>query len=69
MTIWIKTFSDLDLAIDNLGTTLSLACLSALHSDFDESDLSYKVDIVNLATASPAFQKMIAQDQVALIFP
>ena len=59
--------SDLDLAIDgsqplDLGTRADLVC------DFDESDLPYRVDLVDLATITAEFRKLIEPDFVPLKF-
>jgi type I restriction enzyme S subunit len=59
-----KDSSDLDLAID-AGRKLSLAELSGLNSAFEESDLPYRVDLVDWATTSETFRKIIEQDRVA----
>lgn len=56
-----KPWSDLDLAI--LGEvrvpSVVLACLA---SDFEESDLPFRVDLVDWATASPAFRARVERD-------
>ena len=53
-----KPFSDLDLAV--LGDEpLTSRLLGSLHDDFDESDLPFKVDIVDWTDASPGFRKAI----------
>jgi len=58
-----KEYSDLDLAI--LGEQpLGLAVCAALADDFSESDLPWKVDVVDWATTSESFRKIIAQDKV-----
>jgi type I restriction enzyme S subunit len=60
-----KPFSDIDLAI--LGTQpLPLATLAALVDDFSESDLPFKVDIVDWATTSESFRKVIEAERVIL---
>ena len=60
-----KPFSDLDLAVI-CGQPLSLDLQAALKDDFSESDLPYKVDIVDWATASAAFQERIRVNYVVL---
>lgn len=60
-----RRMSDLDLLLDGLAP-LPLAQLAALREAFDESDLIWKVDFVDRATASPAFLKSIEFDLVAL---
>ena len=70
-TVWVfgsrargkaKRFSDLDLAIDLQGETLSLQLLANLAFDFEESDLPYKVDIVDWNTISDAFRQHIQKE-------
>ena len=58
-----KPYSDLDLAIIT-DKALSLAVSAALENEFTESDLPWKVDIVDWATTSAAFRKIIAQQKV-----
>jgi predicted nucleotidyltransferase len=54
----VKPFSDLDLAI--LGEEpLTMGVLAALTEEFSESDLPYKVDIVDWATTDKAFRERI----------
>ena len=60
--------SDLDLALD-LGRAMTLSEEAALRSAFEESDLPYKVDIVDRQTATPSFQAVIDRDGVALPLP
>ena len=63
-----KRFSDLDLAV-NTGSALSLHELAQLTSDFEASDLPYKIDVVNMCSISPAFKRLIDQDKIPLDFP
>ena len=58
-----KPYSDLDLAIIT-DKALSLAVSAALENEFTESDLPWKVDIVDWGTTSAAFRKIIAQQKV-----
>jgi type I restriction enzyme, S subunit len=60
-----KPFSDLDLAIIT-PQPLSLSTSAALTDDFAESDLPFKVDIVDWAATSAAFRKIIERDKVVL---
>jgi predicted nucleotidyltransferase len=54
----IKPYSDLDLCI--MGTQpLSLQQLGDLREDFSESDLPFRVDIVEWTTITPEFKKII----------
>ena len=60
-----KEYSDLDLAV--IGETpLSLSVSAALADDFAESDLPFKVDVVDWATTSEAFRKIIERDKVVV---
>ena len=58
-----KKFSDLDLCIQAEGP-LGLDRSSALAEAFAESDLPWKVDIVDWATTSESFRKIIVQHRV-----
>ena len=58
-----KPYSDLDLAIIT-DKPLSLDVSASLSDDFSESDLPWKVDIVDWATTSESFRKMIERDKV-----
>jgi predicted nucleotidyltransferase len=60
-----KPYSDLDLAL-NGGEPLSLAALADLAEAFSQSDLPFKVDIVDLHSASPTFRAAIETNGVAL---
>jgi type I restriction enzyme S subunit len=60
-----KEYSDLDLAI--LGDQpLGLAASAALADEFTESDLPWKVDVVDWATTSESFRKIIERDKVVV---
>lgn len=60
-----KEFSDLDLAV--IGQTpLKPAVSAALADDFANSDLPWKVDVVDWATTSESFRKIIARDKVVV---
>lgn len=60
-----KPYSDLDLAI--LGDQpLGLDLTADLAEDFSESDLPYKVDLVDWATTSASFRAIIEQDRVVI---
>lgn len=61
-----KKFSDLDLAID-AGDPLANIILTNIAYDLEESDLPYKVDIVDWAMLSEAFQKRISEDKIRFI--
>lgn len=58
----LKPFSDLDLAIIT-DQPLSPARYAALEEAFSESDLPFKVDIVDWATTSENFRTLIEADR------
>lgn len=60
-----KEFSDLDLAIIG-DEPLSITTLASLSEDFSESELPYKVDIVDWATTSASFRKVIERDKTVV---
>lgn len=60
-----KDSSDLDIAID-AGRPLTRKEESMLTDAFEESDLPYKVDFVDLNTVSPSFREIIERDKVEL---
>lgn len=60
-----KRFSDLDIALD-AGGELDLRTLADLRHAFQESDLPMSVDLLDLATVTPAFRKRIAKERMAL---
>ncbi len=60
-----KRSSDLDLAID-AGRALTRNESSALADAFDESDLPYKVDVVDMHNVSDTFKAIIERQMVTL---
>lgn len=60
-----KRYSDLDLAIIT-DEPLPPASQAALADAFSESDLPWRVDVVDWSTTSDAFRKIIARDKVVL---
>ena len=60
-----KPYSDLDLAIIS-DTALALSLLATLEHEFSESDLPFKVDIVDWATCSAEFRRIIEVSRVEL---
>jgi len=60
-----RRYSDLDLALE-WHRPLGLVLLSELAEALSESDLPFKVDIVDLATVTPGFRARIAADAVPL---
>ncbi len=60
-----KKYSDLDLAI--IGKQpIGLYQSAQLTEAFAESDLPYKVDVVDWATTSEAFRRIIEQNKVVI---
>lgn len=53
-----RPYSDLDLAIEGSGP-LGLDLTSQIAEAFSESDLPYKVDVVDLSTVDPDFRPRI----------
>lgn len=75
-TIWVfgsrakgtaRKFSDLDLLIDTNHQPLHLETMTSLMDDFEESDLPYKVDIVDWNTISDSFRQIIDKEKKFLI--
>lgn len=60
-----KEYSDLDLAIIT-DQPLSLDVSTSISEDLSESDLPYKVDVVDWATTSESFRKIIERDKVVV---
>jgi uncharacterized protein len=56
-----RRYSDLDLALEWIGP-LGLDRLGAIAEALSESDIPYKVDIVDLATVDPLFRTRITAD-------
>ena len=60
-----RRYSDLDLAID-AGRPLTLDESASLADAFSESDLSYRVDVVDWHAIDDRFRGIIANDRVPL---
>ncbi len=58
-------FSDLDLAIIS-DQPLPFDVGGALREDFSESDLPFRVDILDWATTSEAFRRIVERDKVVV---
>jgi len=64
----LKPFSDIDLAV--MATTpVASERLGELNEQFAESDLPYKVDVVDFAAASPRFRDIINQEYEVIYRP
>ena len=61
-----RRFSDLDLAFD-AGRPLTFGDTAPLADAFDESDLPWRVDIVDLVTCSPTFRREVEGDALLLV--
>jgi predicted nucleotidyltransferase len=61
----VKPFSDLDLAVD-AGSPLPLSTLGELRESFDEADLPFKVDIVDVRSCDSRFRETINAGKIAL---
>jgi len=60
-----KPYSDLDLAILS-DHPLDLAVQAALADEFSESDLPWKVDLVDWSTTSESFRRIIERDKIVV---
>jgi predicted nucleotidyltransferase len=60
-----KRASDLDLAID-LGRQMTVLEAAALAEGFEESNLPYRVDVVDLQTVDTEFRAIIDRNKVKL---
>ena len=60
-----RKYSDLDLCVVS-EHPLGLSLRAILAEDFSESDLPWKVDVVDWATTSEAFRQIIKNDKVVL---
>ena len=74
-TVWVfgsrvekapKKYSDLDLIIDCNSSPISDLILINLREAFDESDLPYKVDLVDWNTLSQSFKNQIQNKELLL---
>jgi uncharacterized protein len=61
-----RRYSDLDLALA-WDQALSLDIISAIAEALSESDLPYRVDIVDLSVVDPGFRRRIAADCIPLL--
>ena len=60
-----KPYSDLDLVLMG-ATPLPMTTLGLLNEAFAESDLPWRVDVVDWASTAPEFQRHIADHSVPL---
>ncbi len=60
-----KKYSDLDLALENSdGSKIDQKVIFALQTDFEDSDLPWTVDVLDLNNITPEFRRLIEQDKV-----
>ena len=62
-----KNSSDLDIALEGDGR-LRYKTMSSLEYAFEESDLPYTVDVVDLKTANPTFRQIVDKQKMSLEF-
>lgn len=60
-------YSDLDLALEG-QEPLGLDILGGVATALSESDLPYKVDVIDLRSVDPGFRAMIEPEMIALAF-
>lgn len=60
-----RRFSDLDLAVIS-DTPMGCALAGDLQEDFSESDLPFRVDIVDWAATSNAFRQIIEERKIVV---
>jgi predicted nucleotidyltransferase len=61
-----RRYSDLDLAL-TWDQPLGLDLIGGIAEALSESDLPYKVDVVDLATVDPGFRARIMRDAVPML--
>ena len=61
-----KDSSDLDLALEG-STEIPSGCLAALETAFEESDLPYAVDVVDINRIGEDFGRIVSQQRVVLV--
>lgn len=60
-----KRYSDLDLALDD-GEKISLKTLDQIEESFAQSDLPFKIDILDISNVSPEFAAKIKSRHIKL---
>lgn len=61
----LKRGSDLDIALEaNTGEIIDLQLLDQLDFDFQDSDLPYKVDLIDLNSVSKEFRAAVSNDLI-----
>jgi predicted nucleotidyltransferase len=62
-----RRYSDLDLAVEG-AEPVGLDVMGEIAEALSESDLPYKVDVIDLRSVEPAFRAVIEPDMIALAF-
>jgi len=62
-----RRYSDLDLALE-ADRPLGFEVVGAVTEALSESDLPFKVDVIDLRSVDPAFRTLIGPNMVALAF-
>jgi type I restriction enzyme S subunit len=74
ITVWVfgsrakrqaKKYSDLDLAIVSKDP-LEISTIASLNEAFEESNLPFKVDVLEWNLLSPSFQKIIEENHIVI---
>jgi type I restriction enzyme S subunit len=66
-TATARHFSDLDLALEG-ERPLDFSVLGEVSEALSESDLPYKVDVIDLRSVDPTFRAIIEASMIALAF-
>jgi predicted nucleotidyltransferase len=66
-TATARRYSDLDLALEAEGS-LGLDLLAGIAEALSESDLPYKVGVIDLRSIAPAFRAVIEAEMTELLF-
>ncbi|MDR1997590.1 MAG: nucleotidyltransferase domain-containing protein [Candidatus Margulisbacteria bacterium] len=61
-----RKYSDLDIAIDAHGRAVDFSKECALKCALEESDIPYRVDVVDWNSVPPEFKTLIKKDLVSL---
>ena len=62
-----RTMSDIDFALQHPQHPIDRTFIAQLADDFEESEIPYTVDIVDLQEATPNFKTIINKDAIAWI--
>jgi predicted nucleotidyltransferase len=63
-----KPFSDLDLALEAIdGTNVDPKIILSLENEFENSNLPWKVDVIDLNSVSETFKEIIKRDRIRFL--